>query len=269
MMTINSNTKIGVILKANPKALDAIISISTKFEKLRNPFLRKLMAGRTTLTAATKFGGCDLEDFYKSLEPLGFSIDRSFKSVVETKSAIPEFMQSINSMQLVELDVRPVLASGEDPLNLIMSNLKTVQPGGVLKVVNTFEPTPLILLLEKKGFKTYVEVIGADHINTYFFKKGKGLEPKMEELLHNNSGWDKLLERFGTRVNTIDVRHLEMPQPMMNILEALNSLPEDTALYVHHKRIPVFLLPELKERGFEYRIKEVSDNEVHLLIFKV
>jgi hypothetical protein len=59
-----------------------------------------------------------------------------------------------------------------------------------------------------------------------------------------------------------------MPKPMHTILEALDHLPTDTALYVYHKRIPVFLLPELAQRGFEYRIKEISDGEVHLLIFR-
>ncbi|QLH29510.1 MAG: hypothetical protein HWD63_09045 [Candidatus Parvibacillus calidus] len=48
----------------------------------------------------------------------------------------------------------------------------------------------------------------------------------------------------------------------------MDSLPEGKALYVHHKRIPVFLLGELNERRFGYRIKEVSENMVYLLIFK-
>jgi hypothetical protein len=51
-MTINANTKIAPILKQNANALEAIISISKKFEKLRNPLLRKVMAGRTTLSMA-------------------------------------------------------------------------------------------------------------------------------------------------------------------------------------------------------------------------
>jgi hypothetical protein len=59
-----------------------------------------------------------------------------------------------------------------------------------------------------------------------------------------------------------------MPMPMMTILEALETLPNQKALYVHHKRIPVFLLTELKDRNFDYRIKEVQDGEVYLLIFK-
>lgn len=57
-MLINPDTKIATLLKTHPKALDAIISISTKFEKLRNPVLRKLMAGRTSISIASKIAGC-------------------------------------------------------------------------------------------------------------------------------------------------------------------------------------------------------------------
>jgi hypothetical protein len=48
----------------------------------------------------------------------------------------------------------------------------------------------------------------------------------------------------------------------------LAILPTDKALFVYHKRIPVFLLPELEEQQFSYRIKEISDGEVQLLIYK-
>jgi uncharacterized protein (DUF2249 family) len=266
-MIINSDTKIGAILKEVPGALDVIIEINSKFEKLRNPILRKLMAGRTTLAAASKFGGCDIEDFYKKLEPLGFQIDRTYKSQAEEKKKAPGFMNSLSSGQLLELDVRPILATGKDPLNIIMNKIKSVDPGGVLKVINSFEPTPLIHLLEKKGFETYVENKGSDHIETYFHKKGKSAVSEDEVSPKNDFGWEEVLKEYGQNIQSIDVRKLEMPQPMMSILDALDHLAKDTALFVNHKRIPIFLLPELKQRGFEYRIKEISDNEVHLLIF--
>ena len=78
----------------------------------------------------------------------------------------------------------------------------------------------------------------------------------------------KVLKQYENRMIEVDVRHLEMPGPMMFILEELEKLESGKALYVHHKRIPVFLLSELKERGFEYRINELSGTEVFLLIFK-
>lgn len=37
---------------------------------------------------------------------------------------------------------------------------------------------------------------------------------------------------------------------------------------MNHKRIPVFLLPELVERGLEYRVKEIAEGDVKLFIFR-
>jgi uncharacterized protein (DUF2249 family) len=266
-MTINANTKIAPILKQNPKALDAIITISKKFEKLRNPLLRKVMAGRTTLITASKFGGCTVEDFFKKLEPLGFEIDRNIEAV-EEKKPVPAFIISLRSEQLTELDVRPVIASGKDPLNIIMEKVKSVQAGQVLKIINTFEPTPLILMLEKKGFETYVDTLSDNLIETYFYKTGKDNLEETQTKQTSANDWDAVLQNFGDRIQKVDVRHLEMPQPMLTILDALDHLPINTALFVYHKRIPVFLLPELAQRRFDYRIKEIADGEVHLLIFK-
>lgn len=267
-MIINANTKIAPILKQNADALEAIISISSKFEKLRNPLLRKVMAGRTTLAMASKFGGCSIDDLYQKLEPLGFEVDRQTEAVEEVKKPVPAFIASLKREQLFELDVRPVITSGNDPLNLIMQKVRTIGPGQVLKIINTFEPTPLILMLEKKGFETYADTISEDHIETYFHRTAKVIadEPKMEQQAPND--WDLVVKAYSGNMKDIDVRHLEMPQPMLAILDALDHLPHGIALYVHHKRIPVFLLPELTERGFEYRIKEICDGEVHLLIFK-
>lgn len=266
-MTLHANTKIALVLNQNAKALEAIISIHPRFEKLRNPLLRKVMAGRTTLAAASKIGGCSVEDIFRKLEPLGFEIDRSTQAVKESKKPVPAFITSIKKEQLIELDVRPVIAGGSDPLNIIMQKIKTVVPEQILKIINTFEPTPLILMLEKKGFEIYVDRISDHLVETYFHKteKNNSTEIKTKQPTANN--WEHVLQKFGHNIQKIDVRHLEMPQPMLTILEALDHLANGTALYVYHKRIPVFLLPELAQRGFEYRIKEVKDGEVHLLIF--
>lgn len=267
-MIINANTKIGPILKQNPNALEAIISISPKFQKLRNPLLRKIMAGRTTLAAASRFGGCSIDDFFKKLEPLGFEIDRTTRAVEEEKKPVPAFIVSLKKDEIIELDVRPVISSGSDPLNKIMQMVKTIRPGQVLKIINTFEPTPLILMLEKKGFETYVDEINDNLLETYFHKMEAKNFPDQKEEKPATNDWDTVLKKFADKIQNVDVRHLEMPQPMVTILDSLDHLPNETALYVSHKRIPVFLLPELAQRGFEYRIKEIKDGEVHLLIFK-
>ncbi len=270
IMIVNGNTKIAALLKHNPAALEAIISVSAKFEKLRNPILRKLMAGRTSIAMACKIGGCSESDFLKKLEPLGFEIlvDNGNDDKKEVK-VIPDFMKKIKPEEVIELDVRPVIDSGKDPLSLILQQIKTIQAGQVLKIINSFEPTPLMSLLIKQGFESFADRIDDDLVETYFYKGAtESLGAVSEETATSNSDWDGIIKKYDGRIQNVDVRHLEMPQPMLTILSELDTLPISYALLVHHKRIPVFLLPELKERGFDYRINELNDNEVYLLIFK-
>lgn len=266
-MNINANTKIAAILKENPDALEAIVSISPKFTKLRNPFLRKLMASRTSISMASKVGGCSVNDFFKKLKPLGFTIEEAEVADEASKpDPVPEFLKNVRPGEIIDLDVRAMLEEGNDPFNLIRQKLNELQAGQVLKIINTFEPTPLIHLMSRQGFEAYTEPYDANLVYTYFYRGGeaKKFEP---EINNENEDWDSVLRKFDGKLRTIDVRELEMPLPMLTILEELETLPADKALYVYHKRIPVFLLPELQERKLDYRIREISDGEVHLLIF--
>lgn len=268
MTVINADTKIGSVLKQHQQALDAIVSVSKKFEKLRNPVLRKVMAGRTSISAAAKLGGCSVEDIFEKLEPLGFTVQRSFGTAVSEPKPVPGSMQGLQPQQIKTVDVRPVISAGSDPLNLILAEIKKLSPGEALKVINTFEPTPLMLLLEKKGFENYVKEVDTDCFETIFFKR-KIVAEKPLQTGEPQQDWHFLMEKFSQKCVQLEVRHLEMPGPMHAILQALDNLPDENALNVTHKRIPVFLLPELAERGFAYRIKEVTEGEVHLLIFKI
>jgi uncharacterized protein (DUF2249 family) len=267
-MLITANTKIAAILKFNPAALDAIVSLSPKFEKLRNPILRKLMAGRASVSMASKVGGCTISDFFQKLQPLGFDADDTVQVITEEKKKAPAFISSLKPDEIVVLDVRPVIASGNDPLNIILEKFKALQPEQVLKLLNSFEPTPLMLLLQKQGFNSWANEIGDNLVETWFYRKSIVVESAASPTAGSTKNWDEILTKYTNRLQTIDVRSLEMPLPMLTILEALDGLAADTALYVYHKRIPVFLLPELAQRKCEYRIQEVREGEVHLLIYK-
>jgi uncharacterized protein (DUF2249 family) len=261
-MVINANTKIAAILKHNPATLEVIISLSPKFEKLRNPLLRKLMAGRASVSLASRIGGCSMDDLFTTLKPLGFETDNTIPVISKESGKAPDF---IKSEQIVTLDVRPIIDSGYDPLNAILEKINSLQ-GQVLKILNSFEPTPLMQLLQKQGFESYAEEINDNLVETWFYKKSNITQP---EGIVTTETWNEILVRYKGTLQTIDVRNLEMPLPMLTILEALDNLSAGSALFVYHKRIPVFLLPELVQRQFDYRVKEISDGEVHLLIFKV
>lgn len=268
MMTITANTKISAILKQHPGALDAIVSISPKFEKLRNPVLRKLMAGRASIAMASKIAGCSTDDFFAKLRPLGFeSKSAGNEEIKPEKKPVPDFLQNLLPEQLVKLDVRPVIAGGKDPLKIILEKVSQLNKGEVLEIINTFEPTPLMLLLKKQGFESWAEEINEGLVQTYFYRVADAVTAVPAEPGDKSAGWEEMMLLFEGKMEIIDVRRLEMPGPMMKILETLDQLPANKALFVYHKRIPVFLLPELSERKLDYRIREISEGEVQLLIF--
>jgi uncharacterized protein (DUF2249 family) len=270
-MLINEQTKIATLLKHHPDALETIVALSPDFKKLRNPLLRKLMAGRTSIAMASKIGGCTPNDFFKALEPLDFRADLGYVAKEEKKERkpLPQELKNLKTEDILLLDVREMLAVGTDPLKLIQQKVKELSSHQALKIVNTFEPVPLIKLLEKQGYQSFVDEVTEEQIDTYFYaKKEKSIEKNEINEPQENGDWEILLEKYENNLAEIDVRNLEMPMPMMTILENLETLQNGTALYVHHKRIPVFLLTELKDRDFDYRIKEVQEGEVYLLIFK-
>jgi len=192
-MTINANTKIAAILKHKPDALEAIIGISSKFQKLRNPVLRKLLAARTTISMASKIGKCSEDDFFSKLKPLGFEINHIASTVDEEKKQKPDFILSIPKEQIVVFDVRPIIASGGDPLKIINEKIKNLQHKQVLKIVNTFEPVPLMQLLQKKGFESYADVIEDNLVETIFIKIQKQkFNQKIRKL--------RSLQRTGTKL---------------------------------------------------------------------
>ncbi|MDD3458365.1 MAG: DUF2249 domain-containing protein [Weeksellaceae bacterium] len=270
-MLINENTKISKLLKENPEALEAIVALSPDFKKLRNPLLRRLMAARTTIGMAAKIGKVKPEDFFNALAPLGFEVDKTEPADGEPseRKPLPPYLKSLSSQQIVVLDVREMIADGKDPLRPIQEKVKELEPGQALNIINSFEPAPLISLLERQGFQSFVDQIDEEQFETYFYREDGDTNNEIKtENTSNANDWDEILKKFEGNMREIDVRHLEMPMPMMSILENLDTLPEEQALFVKHKKIPVFLLTELKDREYEYRINDVQEGEVYLIIFK-
>lgn len=273
-MNISSDTKISALLKANPDSIEAIVSINKHFEKLRNPVLRKILASRVTIANASKIGGCTVDDFFKKLIPLGFSIvpeSIQLKNKTMTVKERPAFMQKITTINTVTLDVREGLASGIDPFQKIMETISSLPPDNFLLIINTFEPVPLINVLKRKGFEYYTEELPNGLFHCYFKNTGGKKNDEINNVVSSpegNEAFDKMLQTFTGKMKTIDVRHFEMPMPMVTILQELENLPKDHALFVQHKKIPQFLLPEIKEKNFSWLIREDGEGDVKMLIFR-
>lgn len=272
-MLIAANTKIAALIKENPASIDAIASINKHFEKLRNPVLRKILASRVTIADAARMGNCDVKRFFDKLAPLGFTVDDQEIDVLgnlvktETK-AMPSNLAKLIPDHLNTLDVREDIRSGNDPFRKIMSAIDAQEKDRALLIINTFEPTPLIAILKKKAFDSYIDFKSTNLVYSYFWAGESTPEKVLENVTTSADPFEELLVRFAGKVKKIDVRQLEMPQPMISILQELEQLPAGMALFVNHKRVPQFLLPQIEERGFKISIQEMGPAVVNLLLYK-
>lgn len=272
--TINPDTRISDLIKANPLVIETLVELNPNFGKLRNPILRNLLARRVSISGACRIAGCRLSEFMDKMMAIGFKTEMPTEF---TQALTDDTMTAaifIAGHSVVELDVRPVLASGEDPLKLILKTSKALNDNECLKIINTFEPIPLINLLCKQGYRSWTERPEVDTVYTWFVKDETSRvvpdRPSPEpDATNTGAEFEKMINFFGPeRIHTIDVTGLEMPKPMIKILESLTELKEDEALFVYHKKLPVYLLPELKDRGFRYFIEKRPAGMINMLICK-
>lgn len=273
---INPKTKISVLIKSNALVVETLVAFNPHFSKLRNPILRNLLARRVSISDACKIGGCNIDDFLDKMVEIGFELESSSALNTSENLITPKVNEMLfpDDLEVIELDVRPILAGKQDPLKLIIEKTAALKQGQCLKIINTFEPLPLINLLNKKGFHHRTERPDSETVITWFVKADTAktdLKAIQNELTPKNTNdeFERLMQSFRPdRLHTIDVRELEMPLPMVTILENLQKLRNNEALFVYHKKVPVFLLPELKERGFQFSLQHTSHSKVNMLIYK-
>lgn len=70
-------------------------------------------------------------------------------------------------MEPLRLDVRPFHERGEEPFNAIMA-VNSLEPERELLLINSFEPTPLLAVMKKRGFEYTSEHVGADEWQVLF-----------------------------------------------------------------------------------------------------
>lgn len=270
-MNINLNTRIKALLDVErDKVIDSLVKINSNFSMLHNPVLRNLLARRITIAEACKIAGCSPNIFFNSMEAIGFVIDESIKEPERTKVNTIDFdLQTI----VHELDVRPSLSRDHDPLKEILTLAKRIGVGERMKIINSFEPIPLINLLAEKGFLYFTEVVSEKLIITWFEKTADKIElAALPTEPHDEAPqelFNKVFSRFpANKIKYIDVRELKMPQPMVQILAQLEKLNVDELLYIYHKKVPVYLLSELNRKGLMFLLNRKSGYELDMLIYR-
>ena len=73
---------------------------------------------------------------------------------------------------VTSLDVRPLLAAGEEPFDAIMAAVAALPPDGILEIIAPFEPVPLYAVLRARGFDHTMQQSSPSSFLVRFFRQG-------------------------------------------------------------------------------------------------
>ena len=142
---------------------------------------------------------------------------------------------------LLRLDVRPIIARGEDPLEEVLGLLALLAPSGALQLVAPFRPRPLITLLGSRGLAVSAQ------------ERAEG-------------DWE-LIVRGEVAPELLDLRDFAAPEPMERVLLARGGAAAGQPLLARLPRRPELLLQRLSELGELWNVLVLDDGSclLHIL----
>ena len=151
---ITPDTKVGTLLDDFPELEPVLMELSPKFEKLKNPVLRRTVAKVATLRQVAKVGGVPLPRLINELRQAAGMDQMEVEESVTGETSPPPWFEPETVFET--LDIRPFIESGEQPISIVMEKLAALKPGGIMKVIAPFEPAPLLDLAKQKGFAVHL-----------------------------------------------------------------------------------------------------------------
>ncbi len=263
---ILASWKISEVLKTYPELLDELIGLSPAFEKLRNPLMRRVQSRLVTVSQAAGIAGLDPAQVTRQLnQAAGITppdVAEGGATPAQKPAEKPAWVGS--APVAAELDVRPLMERGEEPFRVIMSAAREVPPGEALRLIVGFEPLPLYDALAKQGFSNWPTKISADHWVVLFHRDAPPApEADAPAPASGEVDWSAPAAEV-----TIDVSELVPPEPMVKILQTLETLPDGSRLLVHHVRRPIHLYDRLDEMGYAHATRDLGPGQVEVMIQK-
>lgn len=169
-LIISPKTKVLQLIETYPQLEDVLINYVPAFRKLKNPILRKTVAKIATLQQAAVVGNVKVEDLINLLrkEVGQDTIEMANEVNYNTKQPVWFDLSKIKS----ELDVREMLNAGEQPVNQVISDLKTLKSDEIYKIIAPFVPAPLIDKALSLDIEHWVNK-EAEELFIVYFKKTK------------------------------------------------------------------------------------------------
>lgn len=171
-LIITPKTKVLQLIEAYPQLEDVLIAYAPAFKKLKNPVLRKTVGRIATLQQAASVGNVKVEELINTLrKEVGQDVftdgeDSSYNSVkpgwYDEKKIGKEF------------DAREMLEAGEQPVNQVISDLRSLEKDKIYKLVAPFLPAPLIDKATSLEFEHWLVKGPGEIFTVYFYQITKG-----------------------------------------------------------------------------------------------
>jgi hypothetical protein len=154
MVEITPKTKVGELLDNYPQLEEVLLQLSPAFASLKNPILRRTVAKVAALQQGAAIGGIKVEELVNKLR---FEVGQEplFGDGTESEYIASESPAWFDASKVViRFDAREIIANGGSPMNQILAETKTLNPGEIYELTMPFVPAPIIDMLIKQGFET-------------------------------------------------------------------------------------------------------------------
>ena len=153
VLIITPKTKVLQLIESYPKLEDVLIAYVPAFKKLKNPATIGNVTVEELINALRKEVGQELFtavsfEAYNSSKPDWFD-----KSKIES-----------------ELNITEMLAAGEQPVNQVVADLKSLPENSIYKIISPFVPAPLIDKAISLEFEHWIDEHGNGSFFIYFIK---------------------------------------------------------------------------------------------------
>ncbi|MGF7138213.1 DUF1858 domain-containing protein [Roseimarinus sediminis] len=170
-LIITPKTKISELLDAYPDLEDLLIQLAPAFKKLKNPVLRKTVAKITSIGQAAIIGKLNVEELVNQLRHAAGQdhLDATEDGEITFVTEKPDWFTYTSIVDII--DTRDMLNAGEHPVHVVLSGVKQLKEGEILKIITPFLPVPLIEKAASLGAQHWVDQQHEELYSIYFFVK--------------------------------------------------------------------------------------------------
>lgn len=167
-LVITPKTKVLQLIEAYPQLEEVLIGYVPAFKKLKNPVLRNTVAKIATLQQAASIGNVKVEELINRLrKEVGQDLFTEGTGAIYQTEKPGWFVEKLVSK---ELDAKQLLDAGEQPVNQVIADLKSMEAGTIYKLAAPFLPAPLIDKATSLEIKHWMVKESEESFLIYFYK---------------------------------------------------------------------------------------------------